>query len=324
MDHLLLKQMKILITGAAGFIGSHTAERLASLGHTVVGYDNFSGYYDESLKRENEQSLLKKGIQIIKSDLAENNISAFAGTDFDYIFHLAAQPGIAADVTFEDYLKNNIIATNNLLDFASQNKSLQLFANISTSSVYGINATGREDVIPAPVSYYGVTKLAAEQLALKKSREHAFNVCSLRLYSVYGPRERPDKLFSKLITAGLNDTHFELFEGSEAHIRSFTFVDDIVDGIVSVIGKENILNGEIINLGNETECTTQYGIDCIKELLHTDIHTLHIAKRRGDQLHTKADITKARHLLNYDPQTSLKEGLKKQIEWQQAHSFSKQ
>ena len=307
--------MKILVTGAAGFIGSHTAERLQALGHEVVGVDNFSEYYDIELKKLNANTIEKKGVKILKVDLRQDNLASVLPNDVNYIFHYAAQPGISTSSTFEDYFSNNIIATKNLIDYALKLPNLKLFVNIATSSIYGLEATYPEDIAPKPASHYGVTKLAAEQLVLQKSRELQLKTCSLRLYSVIGPRERPEKMYTKLIDLGLKNEAFPLFEGSDKHLRSFTYVGDIVDGVVSVIGREDIVNGEIINLGTEVEHTTQDGIEAVEEVLGIAIKINIIPKRAGDQLRTKANIDKARKLLNYNPQTTLLESVKHQVNW---------
>jgi UDP-glucuronate 4-epimerase len=309
--------MKILITGAAGYIGSHVAERLHSLGHEVVGLDNFSDYYAVALKEMNASVLKMKGIKIEKIDLRFSEQFNSLETDFDYIFHFAAQPGISATSSFEDYLGNNVISTKNLLDFALKNQNLKLFVNIATSSIYGIHATFDETVAPTPASYYGVTKLAAEQLILASSRAGKIKACSLRLYSVYGPRERPEKLYTKLIANAFHNISFPLFKGSEKHLRSFTYVQDIVDGIVSVIGKEDSVNNEIINLGTEVENTTQQGIDIVEQILNKKIAIDVVDARAGDQMRTKAVIDKARKLLDYNPKTTLKDGLEEQVKWYQ-------
>lgn len=307
--------MNILVTGVAGFIGSHAAERLQSLGHNVIGVDNFSDYYDLKLKQLNAKTVEEKGVKIIKLDLRNSNLKEALSTNFHYIFHFSAQPGISSTSTFEDYFSNNIIATKNLIDFALECQDLKLFVNIATSSIYGLEATFPEDYPPQPASFYGVTKLAAEQLVLQKNRELQLKACSLRLYSVIGPRERPEKMYSKLIVCGFNDEIFPLFEGSEKHLRSFTYVGDIVDGVVSVIGKEAVVNGEIFNLGTEVEHTTQEGIEAVEEVLGKKIKIKVIPKRAGDQLRTKANIAKARRVLGYNPQTTLLESVKHQVIW---------
>ena len=311
--------MRVLITGAAGFIGSHTAERLKSLGHEVIGVDNFSPYYDIKLKQLNADTLKAKGISMINYDLRETNLSSVLPTNIHYIFHYAAQPGISSTSTFEDYLSNNILATKNVIDYALECKDLKLFVNIGTSSIYGLEATFTEDVAPKPASHYGVTKLAAEQMVLQKSREKMLKACSLRLYSVIGPRERPEKMYTKLIDLGLKGEAFPLFEGSDTHLRSFTYVGDIVDGVVSVIGSEQKVDGEIINLGSEVEHTTQEGIEAVEKVLGKSIKIKIIPKRAGDQLRTKANIDKARKLLGYNPQTSLLDAVKYQVDWFKAN-----
>ncbi|OZV67558.1 NAD-dependent epimerase/dehydratase family protein [Winogradskyella aurantia] len=311
--------MKILVTGIAGFIGSHTAERLLDMGHEVTGADNFCDYYSLELKQMNAEAVKEKGSEIVTMDLRNEEDYNLLDQDFDYIFHFAAQPGISQTSSFEDYFTNNIIATKYLIDFALKCKNLKLFVNIGTSSIYGLEATYPEDIAPKPASYYGVTKLAAEQLVLQKSREKQMKSCSLRLYSVIGPRERPEKMYTKLIDLGLKGQAFPLFDGSDKHLRSFTYVGDIVDGIVSVIDNVDKVDGEIFNLGTEVEHTTQEGIDAVAEVLGKTIKIEVKPKRAGDQTRTKANIDKARRLLNYNPQTTLLESVRSQVEWFKAN-----
>ena len=311
--------MKILITGAAGFIGSQVAESLKSLGHEVIGLDNFSPYYDIALKNLNVKTLSSKGITILKVDLRYDDLSEKLSKDFDYIFHFAAHPGISKLSSFEDYLSNNIIATERLLEFVESFPKIPFFINIATSSVYGLEATFPETVAPKPASWYGVSKLAAEQLVLAKVRMQQLTGTSLRLFSVYGPRERPDKLYTRLIDCALNNKPFPLFEGSEKHLRSFTYVGDIVEGIVGIIGKEKVCNGEIFNLGTEVESSTAQGIQAVEEILGLNISMEVKPPRAGDQSRTKANIDKAKELLDYKPKTTLKEGLEQQIAWFKAN-----
>ncbi len=307
--------MKVLITGAAGFIGSHAAERLQKEGYTVTGLDNFSNYYDVSLKELNAEALRKKGIEVIKMDLRKPEAFDSLSSNFDFIIHFAAQPGISSESTFEEYFSNNVIATQNLLEFAQKSKNLKHFFNISTSSVYGLEATFPETVAPKPASWYGVSKLAAEQLALALSRGKKMKCSSLRLFSVYGPRERPEKLYTKLIACGLKGEAFPIFEGSEKHLRSFTYVGDIVDGIFKAVQNHELLDGEIINLGAEEEHKTQQGIEMVEEILGKKIELEVKPRRQGDQSRTLANIQKAKKMLGYEPKTSLKEGLRLQVEW---------
>ena len=307
--------MRILVTGAAGFIASHLCEKLRDLGHEVVGLDNFNDYYSPALKRLNASDLKAKGIDVIEIDLNDNLQTVFKNP-YDYIYHLAAQPGISAETPLSDYVTNNIFATQNLLDaVANYNPNLKSFINIATSSVYGLVANVDENVPAKPISFYGSTKLAAEQLVLGQQRLGKLKACSIRLYSVYGPRERPEKLYTKLIENLYSDKPFPLFEGSVKHERSFTYVGDIVDGLVAIIGKEEEVNGEIINLGTDEVHTTQEGINLVEEIMHKKLIVDHKPARKGDQEKTSAVIDKARRLLGYEPKVTFKKGLEQQVQW---------
>lgn len=307
--------MKILVTGAAGFIGSHVAERLSKEGYTVEGVDNFSNYYAVSLKQLNAEALEKSCIAVHKLDLRDPEALSSLAKDFDFIVHCAAQPGISAASSFEDYFSNNVIATNNLLGFSKENENLRHFFNISTSSIYGLEATFPETVAPKPASWYGVSKLAGEQLVMAESRAGNLQASSLRLFSVYGPRERPEKLYTKLIACAFRNKAFPIFEGSEKHLRSFTYVGDIVDGIYRAILNYDKLDGEILNLGAEEEHKTHEGIEIVEKLLDRKIELKVVPKRAGDQYRTLANIQKAKKILGYQPKTSLEKGLESQIDW---------
>ncbi|MEM7030921.1 MAG: NAD-dependent epimerase/dehydratase family protein [Chloroflexota bacterium] len=306
--------MKILVTGVAGFIGSHLSERLASLGHEVVGIDCFTDYYDRALKNLNAEDVTAKNIPIHEVNLASDDLTeVLDGVEF--VYHLAGQPGISASTPFDHYVANNIIATQQLLDACQQVSALKCFVNIATSSVYGKDATSPETVPPEPTSVYGVTKLAAEQLVLARQREVDFPACSLRIFSVYGPRERPEKLYPKLIGSIINDKPFPLFEGSESHSRSYTFVGDIIDGFVAALHNYDKIIGEIINLGTDEERTTAEGIEIVENLLGKKANKQLVPKRPGDQLRTCANIEKAGRLLGYEPSTTLQDGLAAEVSW---------
>lgn len=307
--------MKILVTGAAGFIGSHLCEYLADQNHEVIGLDGFTNYYSRKFKDLNAAAIKRKGVSVHEFDLTEEFFKSNLPIDFDYIFHLAAQPGLSNRVSVEEYAKNNLRATINLIDYAEQNKKLKCFVNVSTSSVYGREATSPETFAPEPASYYGVTKLAAEQLVLSQYRQGLLKSCSLRLYSVYGPRERPEKLYTRLIDSILNDKEFPLYQGSENHSRSFTYVADAVKGLASVIQNTEACLGEIINIGSDIAVKTGEGIKIIEELMGKKAKFKIQPALQGDQSQTKAIIDKARKLLNYQPSTQLREGLQKQIDW---------
>ncbi len=307
--------MKILVTGAAGFIGSHLSERLKSLGHDVFGIDNFNDYYSPELKMLNSADLKAKDIDVAIMDLSADDLTDIV-KDVEIVFHLAAQPGISATTPFETYMRNNIVATHNLLEAVKGLSSLKMFVNIATSSVYGAHATDDETAAPKPTSYYGVTKLAAEQLVLSYFRDKGMPACSVRPFSVYGERERPEKLYPKLIHSIL-DPNYKLpfYEGSESHLRSYTYVGDIVDGFVLILENLEKCKGEIFNFGIDSTITTGEGIKIVEEIMGAPAKLDVKPKRPGDQKETSANITKARKLLGYNPSTSPKDGLRKEVEW---------
>ena len=227
--------MRILVTGAAGFIGSHLSEELARDGHEVVGVDNFSDFYARGLKELNVKDIKTAGVNFVEGDLAKDDLTKIISRETEIIFHLAAQPGLSPTTTFQTYLVNNVISTFKLLEAVKTGTKLKLFVYISTSSVYGAYATAQEDSLPQPISDYGVTKLAAEQLALSYSRRGSVPVTALRIFSVYGERERPEKLYPTLIRSILSGQPFPLYQGSLQHERSFTYIGDIVDGLTLVL-----------------------------------------------------------------------------------------
>ena len=306
--------MRILVTGAAGFIGSHLAERISFLGHDVEGLDCLTDFYARSLKEDNLKALSGKGIKVRQLDLAKDDIS-HAVQEMDIIFHLAAQPSISPDVHFTEYWKNNVLATHNLLESVKHSPSLKVLVYVSSSSVYGANAGGSETSEPKPVSVYGVTKLAAEQFVLARTRNNNLPGCSVRLFSVYGPRERPDKLYFQLIRCALENKPFNLFRTSAEHMRSYTYVDDAVLGLTLVLDNIDRCPGEIFNIGSETAVSTAEGIMMVEKILGKKISINTIAERAGDQIRTRANIGKARSLLGYQPSTSLYEGLEREVEW---------
>lgn len=307
--------MNIVVTGSAGALGSHMAEALTRAGHRVSGIDAFTDYYNVADKRRTAEELKAQGIVTHAVDLATDDLSSALPSSTEAIIHFAAQPGIAATVPFATYERNNVVATARLLEQATTLPNLSTFINIATSSIYGAQAMGDETGEPKPTSYYGVTKLAAEQLALTYARSGKLPVISTRLFSVYGERERPDKLFRKLIAAIYSGEPFTLYEGSREHKRSFTYVGDIVAGLMGVLEHSDVCRGEIINLGTDEVHTTGEAIDLVEQHIGKSANFVAAPKRPGDQLETRAMIDKARKLFNYTPTTSLSDGLKREIEW---------
>jgi nucleoside-diphosphate-sugar epimerase len=192
-----------------------------------------------------------------------------------------------------------------------------MFVNVATSSVYGYHATEPETAAPQPASYYGVTKLAAEQLVMAYQRDQGFPACSLRLFSVYGERERPDKLYPRLIRSILTGEPMPLYEGSREHSRSFTYVGDVVQGFMRVLDHPAVA-GEIINIGSDEEITTGAAIDIVQEVMGQEANFEMKPPRPGDQLRTSAVIDKARTLLGYEPATSFRAGIQHEIDWLRA------
>lgn len=313
--------MKILVTGAAGAIGSHIAEALCREGHEVIAVDSFTDYYDRGIKELNAAAVKAAGADFRNVDLATDDLSPIVD-GVDVIFHLAAQPGISAVTPFEKYLRNNVIATERLLA-AAEKRPLKGFINFGTSSIYGEYAKGDEKTAPKPTSNYGVTKLAAEQLVLSRHRDSGFPALSLRIFSVYGERERPEKLYHKLTKAILEDAEFPLHENAREMTRSYTYVGDIVDGCMLVLKNLDSCIGEIINLGSDATHTTGKGIDLIEEILGKKARFKIVPPRPGDQKETSADIAKAKRLFGYRPKVPLAEGLEREVKWYVEHIHSK-
>ncbi|MBI3572097.1 NAD-dependent epimerase/dehydratase family protein [Candidatus Kaiserbacteria bacterium] len=306
--------MKILVTGAAGAVGSHVAEALARAGHAVHCIDSFDPFYARELKDSTAADLAEHGIRLVELDLCTADLAPHLD-GVEVIYHFAAQPGLATHVPFVHYVRNNLLATYHLLEAARRAGSVLLFVHISTSSVYGAHAAGDEASEPKPTSFYGVTKLAAEQLALAYHREGRLPVVVLRLFSVYGERERPEKLFHKFIKSVLNEEPFMLYEGAERHVRSYTHVADIVSGCLLALAHPEKAVGHIFNLGNDHTVTTIDALAALEKILGQKANVVRLPRRSGDQLETAANIQKARKLLGYNPVIRIEEGLAREAQW---------
>lgn len=305
--------MKLLITGAAGYIGSNLASKAKAAGYEVAGIECFTDYYSPEIKRDNEKRLKEIGVDIVESDLAEDALDCVLES-VDCVVHLAGQPGISKSTSWSDYNRNNVVATHRLIE-ASRRSGVSRFVNISSSSVYGIRAMDTEVGEPKPASWYGETKLAAELEVMGTFRSSGFPTCSLRLFSVYGERERPEKLFPKLIRSIDEDLEFPLFEGSLEHQRSFTYVGDICEGILITIKNWDKAEGEIFNLGTNQCFTTDKAIRTVEEIMGKKARLKTLPARPGDQKATHANIDKIRSRLGWEPSTSLQEGLERMVKW---------
>jgi nucleoside-diphosphate-sugar epimerase len=295
--------MRYLVTGAAGFIGSHLSECLREQGHDVVGLDCFTDYYDVELKEENA-----RGLDIRRVDLARDPIDL---SGVDGIFHLAGQPGVRSfgDV-FETYLDRNVLASQRLFEAAARDGVRVVFA--SSSSIYGeaeVYPTA-EDVPPRPVSPYGITKLACEHLARATARSFGLDVVALRYFNAYGPRQRPDMAFTRIAMALAAGHPFDLF-GDGLQSRSFTYVGDVVRGTIAAMeggrGTYNVGGGE--------EATMRDTIATFEELAGRRLDVRKHPAVPGDQRRTKADTSLIRKELGWEPTTTLREGLAAQWEW---------
>lgn len=306
--------MQVVVTGAAGFIGSHLAERLARDGHHVVGIDNFAPFYDRSQKRRNAERLANLGITIHAADLVTDPLAPIL-SDVDALFHLAAQPGLSPSTTPEAFTRNNVRATERVVAHLDDHPTLRAFVYASSSSVYGADATVAEDGPLAPTSIYGETKLEGERIIDAASDHASWDACTLRLFSVYGPRERPDKLIPKAARCAIKCEPFPLFRGSEHHRRSFTYVGDAVDGLVAALDRFDQCAGETINVGTPRSVSTMEVLRCITDVVGRRLCIDRLPPREGDQQRTEARIDRARRLLDFEPRTSLLEGIRAEVDW---------
>lgn len=306
-----------IVTGAAGFIGSNLVDVLLHRGDRVIGVDHFNDYYDTTLKRKNVAHLLQHPqFQLVDGDIQQIDWSILM-QEADVVYHQAAQAGVRASwgSGFRDYTERNINATQVLLEAAKAAPRLQRFVYASTSSVYGNAETLPTDELipPQPVSPYGITKLAAERLCWLYHQNFGVPVTALRYFSVYGPRQRPDMAFHKFFKAFLDNRPIPIY-GDGLQTRDFTFVEDVVAANLLAAEKPEAV-GEVFNIGGGSRVVLMEVLDTIDQILGTPLKREYQGVARGDARHTAADVTKARTLLNYDPQVSLPEGLLREWTW---------
>lgn len=305
--------MRALVTGAAGFIGSRLAAALARRDWAVTGVDSFSSYYDVGLKTANAQKLQSEyAFKVDRLDLSEERLVELT-QNADVVFHLAAQPGVRASwANFTTYVRDNLTATQRLLD-AAQSTGVKRFVFASSSSVYGqVTGTVREDAPTHPFSPYGVTKLAAEAMCGAYAENFDLPTVSLRLFTVYGPGQRPDMAFSRLIEAALTGTTFPVY-GDGRQVRAFTYVDDVVDTFVRA-GTADLPVGSVMNVSGGSVATLLDAIAAVESATGRPVRREHRPARAGDVRRTDADITRAREMLGWVPSTTLADGLRSQAE----------
>ena len=306
---------RCIVTGAAGFIGSHLSEALIARGHDVIGIDAFIPYYPRSFKENNLSGLQKeKAFTFHEIDLRSAPLHDLV-RGADVVFHLAAMAGLMKSWSdFQSYSSCNAEGTQRLLD-AARDESIPHFIYVSTSSVYGKEATGPEDSLLAPFSPYGITKLAGEQLCRAYEANFGLPITILRYFSVYGPRQRPDMAYHILIRSLLQGEPFTLF-GDGEQTRSNTFCADGVQATLLAFEKREQALGEVFNVGGGEIVSLNTVRAMLEELIGRKIQVDRKPARPGDQKHTSAHIEKIKGKLGYNPATSVYDGLKAQIEWQ--------
>jgi len=303
--------MKALVTGCAGFIGSHLTERLLREGYEVIGIDCFTDYYSKEIKEANIPNALKNSkFKFIEEDILE--MDKFP--EVDYVFHLAAQAGVRASwgKSFEIYTRNNIEATQKLLEFY-KDLDIKRFVYASSSSVYGdVELPMKENCLLKPVSPYGVTKLAGENLCYLYWKNYNVPTVSLKYFTVYGSRQRPDMAIHKFVNAILEENEIAVF-GDGMQTRDFTFVDDAVEA--TLLAAENDLVGDIFNVGGGSRISVNALIEEIENITGKKAKIKYIEKQKGDVKNTLADISKARELLGWNPKVDISAGLKSFMGW---------
>jgi len=300
--------MRVVVTGAAGFIGSHLTERLLADGNDVVAIDSFTDYYDPARKRENAA-----GFPVVEADLELDELDElFDGVEA--VYHLAGQPGVRASFgdDFQLYVRRNLLASQRVFEAAAEQGVRVVYA--SSSSIYG-NAESyptSEDVRPSPISPYGVTKLACEHLAYALAQTGGLEAVGVRFFTVYGPRQRPDMAFTPMLEALAEHRTFRLF-GDGSVSRSFTYVGDAVAGAVAAMARGR--SGALYNIGGGDEATMRDAIELAESIAGAPLELEILPAARGDVKRTKADVTRAATDLGFAPKTRLETGLRAQWDW---------
>ena len=309
--------MRVLVTGVAGFIGSHLAERLLAEGHEVTGVDCFTPYYARSAKEANlHELLLQPRFTFVAGDLLKLDLRVML-TDISHVFHQAAQAGVRSSwgKEFEIYTSLNLLATQRLLE-ACKGLPIERFVYASSSSVYGdaVALPLSEDSLPQPVSPYGVTKLAAEHLCHTYACSYGIPVVSLRYFTVYGPRQRPDMAFHRFMRSLVKNEEIEVY-GDGSQTRDFTYVADAVEA--NLLAMQCTRRGAVFNIGGGSRVMLQEVLDAIQEIAPQRVRVKYLPHQAGDMKHTVADTARAHGELGYRPKVALKTGLEAQWNWLQ-------
>src|SRR4051812_1713803 len=309
--------MRALVTGTAGFIGSHLSEALLDAGHEVIGVDAITPYYDTTAKWANLQGLLKaRRFTFIQRDLRRSNLDSLV-RGMDVVFHLAGQPGVRPswENGFGAYAEHNVIATQRLLE-ACRHVSIERFVYASSSSVYG-NAAAyptREDDLPAPHSPYGVTKLAGEHLCALYAANYGLPATMLRYFTFYGPRQRPDMGIHRFIESAINGDPLPLY-GDGQQVRDFTYVGDVVDATAKAGMATELAPGTVLNIAGGSATTVNELIELISTKVGCDVNIERKPPQAGDVQATGGSVARARSLLGWAPRVGLADGVALQAAW---------
>jgi UDP-glucuronate 4-epimerase len=319
-DPVAVSHGRALVTGCAGFIGSHLCERLTELGAEVLGVDCFSDYYPREVKEMNLEGLReRRHFALRELDLGSDPLDDLV-EGIDTVFHLAAQPGVRGSfgTSFGRYVRDNVLATQRLLE-AAVGAGTRTFVYASSSSVYGnsLSYPTSEDVERAPISPYGLTKLATEELARVYGRLDGLRTVGLRYFTAYGPRQRPDMAFTRFLRRALAGEPVRVL-GDGSQVRDFTFIDDVVEGTIAAarLGAP----GAVYNVGGGTQVRLLDALRKMERLLGLPIKVERLPDARGDVRRTCSDPRRAARDLGFTPGVGLDEGLARQVEWALAHS----
>ena len=313
----MIKNKNILLTGGAGFIGSHLFERLINNSNYVLIIDNFSSSETEkNLLEITKNYEIKRDYDLIRGNLADYSILTNLNSDVDIIFHLAATPGVRISIqNAPQVTKNNILSTVNVFEKALKS-DIEKVVIASSSSVYGnpLYTPVDENHPKNPISPYAVSKLCCEMYADYYFREYNLPVTSLRFYTVYGPRGRPDMAIRIFFSKIMKNEPIKIF-GDGSQIRDFTFISDIVDGLI-LASEVKQSSGEMFNLGCSNPIELNQLIEKMYKIADRPRNTQYLEKQKGDVKITSSKIDKARKILQFDPKVNIDEGLKKTYEWQ--------
>lgn len=308
--------MRALVTGVAGFIGSTLAQRLLRDGHTVVGIDSFTDYYDVSIKNSNVARVDHPNFKLLTRDINSMDLTNEVG-DVDWIFHQAGQPGVRKSWghDFQDYVQSNVQATQKLLEWAKAGTRLQKFVYASSSSVYGNAETypTTEVLRPQPLSPYGVTKLAAEHLCTLYAANFGVPTVSLRYFTVYGPGQRPDMAFTRFVKAAITGGAIEIY-GDGEQVRDFTFVEDVVDANVRAASQGTPL-GSVYNVAGGSNVSMNEVLDIIRRISGSRLDVRYVKSVAGDVRRTSGSVDRIREDLAWKPAISLEDGLARHFDW---------